>query len=243
MLREFWASRPAYWTCSPVDVSEDPVSLRLVNACWLFHVSKIIDFLDTVFLVLKKDHKRMTYLHVYHHGSMASGWWISTLYIPGGSCWIPGALNSFVHCVVYSYYLLAGLGPRVRPYLWWKRYLTQLQLAQFGFILFMAALIKSPGLRCGMPEYSSSMTMSHVFVLSVLSVGFSMQSDARLPQPSRDAAATSLHNGKIHGSGNGKPNDKTNGSANGYVSRHGGGLRSEGQWFDIISDSHGHRKN
>ena len=39
---------------------------------------------------------------------------------------------------MYSYYFLASLGPRVRPYLWWKRYLTQLQLAQFAFIVVCA---------------------------------------------------------------------------------------------------------
>ncbi|KAF0299534.1 Elongation of very long chain fatty acids protein 7 [Amphibalanus amphitrite] len=84
MMWEFLASRPRHsWACAPVEVTPDPVSLRLVNACWLFHVSKLVDFLDTVFLVLKKDNKRMTYLHVYHHGSMASGWWICTLYLPG----------------------------------------------------------------------------------------------------------------------------------------------------------------
>ena len=43
---------------------------------------------------------------------------------------------------MYSYYLLASLGPRMRPYLWWKRYLTQLQLTQFAIILFFALLIQ-----------------------------------------------------------------------------------------------------
>ncbi|XP_043215738.1 elongation of very long chain fatty acids protein 7-like [Amphibalanus amphitrite] len=177
MMWEFLASRPRHsWACAPVEVTPDPVSLRLVNACWLFHVSKLVDFLDTVFLVLKKDNKRMTYLHVYHHGSMASGWWICTLYLPGGSCWIPGALNSFVHCVMYSYYLLASLGPRVRPYLWWKRYLTQLQLTQFAIILFMALLIQSPGMRCGMPPYSTAMTMSYLVVLTILFANFYIRS-------------------------------------------------------------------
>ena len=33
-----------------------------------------------------------------------------------------------VHSVMYLYYALAALGPWMRPYLWWKKYLTQLQL-------------------------------------------------------------------------------------------------------------------
>lgn len=39
-----------------------------------------------------------------------------------------GFMNAFVHVVMYSYYFLAALGERVRPYLWWKKYLTALQI-------------------------------------------------------------------------------------------------------------------
>lgn len=37
-------------------------------------------------------------------------------------------LNSMVHVVMYSYYLLSSLGAWIQPYLWWKRYLTQFQI-------------------------------------------------------------------------------------------------------------------
>jgi hypothetical protein len=47
-----------------------------------------------------------------------------------------GALfNSFIHVVMYTYYGLAALGPRVQPYLWWKRYLTKLQVLTSFFCL------------------------------------------------------------------------------------------------------------
>ena len=39
----------------------------------------------------------------------------------------------------YSYYALAALGPHMAPYLWWKRYLTQLQIVQFA-VLFLHGL-------------------------------------------------------------------------------------------------------
>jgi hypothetical protein len=39
-----------------------------------------------------------------------------------------------------TYYGLAALGPHMQKYLWWKRYLTQLQLAQFFFIFGSTAL-------------------------------------------------------------------------------------------------------
>lgn len=38
------------------------------------------------------------------------------------------ALNSFIHVVMYTYYGLAGLGPHMQKYLWWKKYLTWMQL-------------------------------------------------------------------------------------------------------------------
>lgn len=37
-------------------------------------------------------------------------------------------MNSFIHVVMYMYYGLAACGPKFQKYLWWKRYLTILQL-------------------------------------------------------------------------------------------------------------------
>ncbi|XP_043217006.1 elongation of very long chain fatty acids protein 2-like [Amphibalanus amphitrite] len=176
MMMEFWLSRPSNKLCSPIEVSDNSKAIRLANACWVFHISKLVDFLDTVFLVLKKDNKRLTYLHVYHHGSMAFGFWLCTLFVPGGSAWIAGVINSFVHCVMYGYYLLASLGPRVRPYLWWKRYLTQLQLAQFAFIVVAAWTVQMPSMRCGLPFWTCSMSAVYLVVLSALFLNFYRQS-------------------------------------------------------------------
>ena len=39
-------------------------------------------------------------------------------------------LNSFIHVIMYIYYGLAGLGPHMQKYLWWKKYLTRLQLVR-----------------------------------------------------------------------------------------------------------------
>lgn len=33
-----------------------------------------------------------------------------------------GTINSFVHIVMYAYYLLAAMGPQVQKYLWWKKW-------------------------------------------------------------------------------------------------------------------------
>lgn len=46
-------------------------------------------------------------------------------------------VNSFIHVLMYSYYGLAAFGPEVAKYLWWKKYLTILQLIQFTSALIL----------------------------------------------------------------------------------------------------------
>lgn len=43
-----------------------------------------------------------------------------------------GFLNSLVHVVMYFYYFLAALGPKYQKYLWWKKYMTWIQLVRFA---------------------------------------------------------------------------------------------------------------
>ena len=39
-------------------------------------------------------------------------------------------LNSGIHVIMYSYYFLSAFGPGVRRFLWWKKYLTMMQLVR-----------------------------------------------------------------------------------------------------------------
>ena len=41
------------------------------------------------------------------------------------------SFNSFVHVVMYFYYMVSALGPQYRKYLWWKRYVTLLQIVSY----------------------------------------------------------------------------------------------------------------
>ena len=51
--------------------------------------------------------------------------------MPGGHSTFFGFLNTFVHIVMYTYYMMAAIGPEMQKYLWWKKYLTILQMIQF----------------------------------------------------------------------------------------------------------------
>lgn len=44
----------------------------------------------------------------------------------GGHSSFFGFVNTFVHIIMYTYYMLAAMGPHMQKYLWWKKYLTVL---------------------------------------------------------------------------------------------------------------------
>ena len=44
-------------------------------------------------------------------------------------------LNSMIHVIMYSYYALASFGPSIQKYLWWKKYITMIQMIQFGILI------------------------------------------------------------------------------------------------------------
>lgn len=63
----------------------------------------------------------------------------------GGHSTFFGLLNTFVHIVMYSYYLFSALGPQFQKYLWWKKYLTTLQMVSKNVrkITFLVYAIRS----------------------------------------------------------------------------------------------------
>ncbi|CAG2171718.1 unnamed protein product [Oppiella nova] len=60
-------------------------------------------------------------------------------------------LNGFIHVVMYGYYALAALGPQYQKYLWWKKYITQMQLIQMtiAFVWFNLVYLKSTDIPAG----------------------------------------------------------------------------------------------
>lgn len=37
-------------------------------------------------------------------------------------------MNALIHVLMYLYYGLASCGPKIQKYLWWKKYLTIIQM-------------------------------------------------------------------------------------------------------------------
>ena len=59
---------------------------------------------DSLFIILhKKDKQQLSFLHIYHHATMFSLWWIGARYVAGGSSFLGKLSQSLsVTALIYS---------------------------------------------------------------------------------------------------------------------------------------------
>merc|ERR1712196_134808 len=102
-------------------------SYRLSLLIWIHYNNKYVELLDTVFMMLRKKNKQISFLHVYHHVLLIWSWFFVCKWCCGGDAYFGALCNSFVHVVMYGYYFMSALGVSCP----WKRYITQMQMVQF----------------------------------------------------------------------------------------------------------------
>ncbi|XP_028177946.1 elongation of very long chain fatty acids protein 4-like [Ostrinia furnacalis] len=120
----------------PRKCEHDEVTLYTIAALyWKYMATKILDLFDTIFFVIRKKYNQVTFLHVYHHSFMVVITWVCLKYDPSDHWAFMAVMNCLIHSVMYTYYGVAALGPRYARYLWWKKYLTMMQLIQFVLVI------------------------------------------------------------------------------------------------------------
>ncbi|OQR68360.1 elongation of very long chain fatty acids protein 4-like [Tropilaelaps mercedesae] len=136
---------------------------------------RVLDLLDTVFFVLAKKFSHVSFLHVYHHVVV-----VTTAYVYLRSGWgnvlyYVSILNSMVHIVMYFYYFLSTF-PSMKPYLFWKRYLTALQIVQFLIVgVRMTRLTMNS---CGIPKIVLQYNISQVVIFIAMFTRFYLRNYA-----------------------------------------------------------------
>eukprot|EP01084_Bolivina_argentea_P142337 250072_1 len=118
-----WSNGYTHWTCHPFNI-EQPIMLKVT---YLFYISKIFDLCDTLFIILGKKWKQLSFLHVYHHCTIIVMFWINSHIAYDGDIMLPIALNGFVHSVMYMYYFVT----MHQRSIWWKKFVTYSQMMQF----------------------------------------------------------------------------------------------------------------
>ncbi|KAK9876736.1 hypothetical protein WA026_014974 [Henosepilachna vigintioctopunctata] len=117
--------------CLEVDYSNSEIGLEEMRLSHFYFLLKLLDILDTIFFVLKKSFRQMTFLHIYHHAMMILLTWFSVKYVPGGQTGVFALLNTFVHFFMYLYYFLTAYNPATKHWMFLKRSVTIVQLFQF----------------------------------------------------------------------------------------------------------------
>jgi elongation of very long chain fatty acids protein 4 len=109
--------------CNPFNHSKPEVGFIL----YVFYLSKILDFMDTVFIIAEKRWSQLSFLHVYHHTSIFLFYWLNLNVGYDGDVYATVVLNGFIHTVMYTYYFVSMHTKDI----WWKPALTLCQMVQF----------------------------------------------------------------------------------------------------------------
>lgn len=194
----FWEALDAAWKtyswkCEPVDFSNSPSALRIAWGVYIYFLAKISELLDTVFFILRKKEKQITFLHLYHHTVMPMISWGAAKYYPGGHGTFIGTINSFVHIIMYTYYGLAAVGGKVQKYLWWKKYITTLQLLQFCLAFIHSSQLLFTD--CGYPRWSVYFTLPNAIFFYYLFSDF-YQKAYGTGEPKMKNGPSTLSNGR-----------------------------------------------
>ena len=93
----------------------------------IHYYCKYLDYLDTIFIILLKDTKRLSILHISHHATVNIINGIPTLIGMTDLFIVEAFMNAGVHAVMYFHYLWTAAGLENR----FKQWITRMQLIQF----------------------------------------------------------------------------------------------------------------
>ncbi|CAB3228023.1 unnamed protein product [Arctia plantaginis] len=160
-------SWPHGWVAKTCLLEKEDTRDKLTVVLYYYFLAKMSEVFDTIFFVLRKKYNQVSFLHVYHHTLMIVTSWIFLKYEPIYPSLFIRNINSFVHIIMYTYYALASF-PSLRKYLWWKKYITSLQLVQFVLVFIHFALTYAisectPSFLLGLTVFGNSSFFVYLF--------------------------------------------------------------------------------
>lgn len=108
---------------------------RTSRVCVVGTFPQVWDFWDTIFIVIGKKWRQLSFLHVYHHITIFLFYWLNAHVNYDGDIYLTIVLNGFIHTVMYTYYFICmhtrdPITGKSLP-IWWKSSLTMMQMIQF----------------------------------------------------------------------------------------------------------------
>ncbi|KAH8312870.1 hypothetical protein KR044_013388, partial [Drosophila immigrans] len=168
------AFKPHNLSCLTVMAPDNPLKNTDRMLSYAYYINKFVDLLDTVFIVLRKSYKQISVLHLLHHLYMPiAGYFIIRFSGFGGHIIVTGVLNLFVHIIMYGYYYIVSQNPDIKPNLWWKQYITILQLVQF-VIIFVHSFWTLAQPKCQVSRFIIYMTIFMSIIMFTMFTNFFM---------------------------------------------------------------------
>ncbi|KFM79271.1 Elongation of very long chain fatty acids protein 7, partial [Stegodyphus mimosarum] len=62
--------------CKGGSVRKGDLTYKITSCCWVIYILKYVQFLDTVFFILRKKWHLVTFLHVFHHSVVPLIGWV-----------------------------------------------------------------------------------------------------------------------------------------------------------------------
>ena len=137
------------------------------NIIFWFYISKYYEFFDTFLLYL--NGKSPIFLQKYHHIGAVICWHLLYFY-KIDSIWIASIANSFVHTIMYSYYL--GCLLKINQIKFIKKYITSLQLIQLVIPTFLGLYLYKPPIETIFNYNIIKIFVCYVCILIVLFLHF-----------------------------------------------------------------------
>jgi hypothetical protein len=58
--------------CAEIVDPHNPAEIRVMNALYWYYISKVIELFDTVWMVLRKKDRQISFLHLLHHSAIVN---------------------------------------------------------------------------------------------------------------------------------------------------------------------------
>lgn len=168
--------------CNEHDLKQD--GLAFISHC--FYLSKALDFVDTMFMIIKGNWRQVSFLHVYHHFSIFLFYWLNAQCNYDGDAYFSIVLNGSIHFVMYGYYFVTAFNVSVPMFI--KKCITNAQLTQFCLMETQGvALLTMNG--CGASRPVTILYMVYISTMLVLFMNFKRQ-NYKKPADSKKSDAT-----------------------------------------------------
>merc|ERR1711871_522923 len=143
--------------CQNFNHEKPPIGFIL----WVFYLSKILDFLDTVFIIAEKRWKQLSFLHFYHHTTIFLFYWLNLNVGYDGDVYLTIVLNGLIHTIMYTYYFVSLHTSDI----WWKSALTMCQMIQFVLMNLQAFWL----IYTDCPTFPMNITKAYlIYIVSLL---------------------------------------------------------------------------